>query len=185
MKHLSGARVTGIIYEDKADEKKLLSGLSIEVKLLNNSKVVGVLYRDAGADESVVNDVQLDGVAYKLTEQDDDRILEASKISAILYGDPTSIDQLRLGDLRIKGLIYEEDGSREPKILAGFSSTVDILPWSRVTAIICRDGGSPNKRMFNSEGISGFLYQDGDHNDVNLVSGVRICGVLCDQEPGL
>src|SRR5450756_2464267 len=90
MKSLAGARVTGIIYEDEAGERKLLSGLSIEVKLLNNSKIVGVLYRDAGVDENVVSDIQLEGITHEITERDDDRILEASKIVAILYGDPTS-----------------------------------------------------------------------------------------------
>jgi hypothetical protein len=28
------------------------------------------------------------------------------------------------------------------------------------------------------------LYQDRDQEDVKLVSGVRICGVLCEQELG-
>ena len=183
MKSLIGARVTGIIYADEADEKKLLSGLSIEVRLLNNSKVVGVLYRDAGADESVLSDIQLEGITYGITGRDDDRILEASKIVAILYGDPTSLAEQRLCDLRIKGLIYQEDGSKEAKLLAGFCSTVHVLPWPRVTSIICREEAASDKKMFNSEGISGFLYQDRDHDDVKLVSGVRICGVLCEEEP--
>jgi hypothetical protein len=184
MKSLAGARITGIIYEDQADERKLLSGLSIEVKLLNNSKVVGVLYRNAGVDENVVSDIQLEGITHVITERDDDRILEASKIVAILYGDPTSIAGQRLCELRIKGLIYQEEGSKEAKLLAGFCSTVHILPWPRVTSIICRVEDSPDKKMFNSEGISGFLYQDRDQEDVKLVSGVRICGVLCEQELG-
>ena len=183
MKSLIGAMVTGIIYEDEAGEKKLLSGLSIEVRLLTNSKVVGVLYRDAGADESVLSDIQLEGVTYGITGREDDRILEASKIVAILYGDPTSLAEQRLCDLRIKGLIYQEDGSREAKLLAGFCSTVHVLPWPQVTGIICREEDAADKKMFNSDGISGFLYQDRDHDDVKLVSGVRICGVLCEQEP--
>jgi len=180
---MTGARVTALIYEDKADEKKLLSGLSIEVRLLSNSKVVGVLYRDDGVDESVLSDIELEGITYAITEQDDERILEASKIVAILYGDPTSLAEQRLCNLRIKGLIYQEEGSKEAKLLAGFCSTVHILPWPRVTSIICRVEDSPDKKMFNSDGISGFLYQDRDHDDVKLVSGVRICGVLCEQEP--
>jgi hypothetical protein len=184
MKSLAGARVTGIIYEDEAGERKLLSGLSIEVKLLNNSKIVGVLYRDAGVDENVVSDIQLEGITHEITERDDDRILEASKIVAILYGDPTSLAEQRLCDLRIKGLIYQVEGSKEAKLLSGFCSTVQILPWPHVTSIICGIKDSPDKKMFNSEGISGFLYQDRDHDDVKLISGVRICGVLCEQELG-
>jgi hypothetical protein len=183
MKSLVGARVTGIIYEDEPDEKKLLSGLSIEVRLLNNAKVVGVLYRDAGADESVLSDIQLEGVTYRISGRDDDRILEASKIVAILYGDPTSLAEQRLCDLRIKGLIYQEESSKEAKVLSGFCSTVHVLPWPWVTGIICQEEDAPDKKMFNSEGISGFLYQDQDHEDVKLISGVTICGVLCEQEP--
>jgi hypothetical protein len=181
MKSLIGARVTGIIYEDEADEKKLLSGLNIEVRLLNNAKVVGVLYRDAEVDENVLSDIELEGVTYWVTERDDERILEASNIVAILYGDPSSLAEQRLCDLRIKGLIYQEDESKEAKLLAGFCSTVHLLPWPRVTGIICREKDSLNKKIFESSSLSGFLYQDEDREDVNLVSGVRICGVLCEQ----
>jgi len=184
MKSLIGAKITGIIYEDQADEKKLLSGLSVEVRLLNDSKMVGVLYRDAGVDENVLSDIQLEGLTYTITGQDDEQILAASKIVALLYGDPESLAGPRLCDLLIRGLIYQEEGARETKLLSGFNSTVQILPWSRVTSVICRVEDSPDKKMFNSEGISGFLYQDRNHDDVKLVSGVRICGVLCEREAG-
>jgi hypothetical protein len=181
VKSLTGAKITGIIYEDQVGEKKLLSGLNVEVRLLNDSKVVGVLYRDAGVDENVLSDIQLDGLTFRTTQQEDEQILEASKIVAILYGDPAALTEQRLCDLRIKGLIYQEEGARETKLLSGFCSTVHILPWPRVTSMIFRVEDSPDKKMFNSEGISGFLYQDRNHADVKLVSGVRICGVLCER----
>jgi len=92
MKVLSGVKITGIIYQEEGtDEKKLQSGLNIDVKLLTNSKVVGVLYHDDSADESILSDLQLDGLTYWTTTEDDERILAASKIVAILYGDPVSL----------------------------------------------------------------------------------------------
>ncbi len=182
MKNLSGAKITGIIYLDEAtDEKKLSSRMSIKVKLLTNSKVVGVLYRKESADESILSDLQLDGLTYWTTGEDDDRILEASKITAILYGEPTALDNQALCDLRIKGLIYQDEGSDKAKLLADFSHTVHIVPWPQVTGVLCRQNGSLNKKIFESARLSGFLYQDEGHKDVNVVSGVRICGVLCEQ----
>ena len=122
MKGLTGVKITGIIYLDElTDEKKLFSGTNIQVKLLTNSKVVGVLYHDDGTDESIVSDLQLDGLTYWTTSQDDERILEASKITAILYGDPASLGKQSLCDLRIKGLIYQDEGSNEAKLFADFT----------------------------------------------------------------
>ena len=95
MKVLSRMKLPGIIYQEEgSDEKKLQSGLNIDVKLLTNSKVVGVLYHDDSADESILSDLQLDGLTYWTTSEDDERILEASKIVAILfYGDPVSLGE--------------------------------------------------------------------------------------------
>jgi len=182
MKGLSGVKITGIIYQDEGtDEKRLQSGLNIDVKLLTNSKVVGVLYRDDSDDESILSDLQLDGLTYWTTSEDDERILEASKIVAILYGDPVSLGKKSLCDLRIKGLIYQDKTSSETKLLADFDQTVHILPWLHVTGMLCREEGSLKKKIFESATLSGFLYRDEDREDVNLVSGVRICGVLCEQ----
>jgi hypothetical protein len=143
--------------------------------------VVGVLYHDESADESILSDLQLDGLTYWTTSEDDERILEASKIVAILYGDPTSLSKKSLCDLRIKGLIYHDETSGEAKLLSDFSHTVHILPWPQVTGLLCREIGSLKKKIFESATLSGFLYQDEDREDVNLVSGVRICGVLCER----
>jgi hypothetical protein len=182
MKGVIGEKITGIIYQDeRTDEKRLQSGLNIHVKLLTNSKVVGVLYHDDSADESILSDLQLDGLTYWTTSQDDERILEASKIVAILYGDPASLSKRSLFDLRIKGLIYHDETSGEAKLLSGFSHTVHILPWTQVTGLLCREEASLKKKIFESATLSGFLYQDEDREEVNLVSGVRICGVLCER----
>ena len=182
MKDLSGVKITGIIYQDEAtDEKKLLSGLNIQVKLLTNSKVVGALYHDDSADESILSDLQLEGLTYWTTSEDDERILEAPKIIAILYGGSASLGKQSLCDLRIKGLIYRDETSSEAKLLADFSHTIHILPWPQVTGLLCREKGSLKKKIFESATLSGFLYQDEDREDVNLVSGVRICGVLCER----
>ena len=143
--------------------------------------MVGVLYHDDSADESIVSDLQLDGLTYWTTGEDDERILEASKIMAILYGDPAALGKQSLCDLRIKGLIYQDEGSGEAKLFADFNHTVHILPWPQVTGMLCRQEGSLNKKIFESSRLSGFLYQDEGREDVNLVSGVRICGVLCEQ----
>jgi hypothetical protein len=182
MKVLSGVKITGIIYQEEgSDEKKLQSGLNIQVKLLTNSKVVGVLYHDDSADESILSDLQLDGLTYLTKSEDDERILEASKIMAILYGDPVSLGKQSLCELRIKGLIYQDETSGETTLLADFNHTVHILPWPQVTGMLCREEGSLKKKIFESATLSGFLYQDEGREDVNLVSGVRICGVLCEQ----
>ena len=182
MKGLRGVKITGIIYLDEStDEKKLQSGLNIQVKLLTNSKVVGVLYHDNSAEESILSDLQLDGLTYWTTSEDDERILEASKIVAILYGDSVLLGKQSPCDLRIKGLIYQDETSSETKLFRDFSHTVHILPWPQVTGLLCREEGSFKKKIFESATLSGFLYQDEDRQDVNLVSGVRICGVLCEQ----
>ena len=47
--------------------------------------------------------------------------------------------------------------------------------------MLWREEGSFKKKVFESATLSGFLYQDDDREDVNLISGVRICGVLCEQ----
>jgi hypothetical protein len=182
MKSFRGVKITGIIYVDElTDEKKLSSGMNVQVKLLTNSKVVGVLYRDDGADESIVSDLELDGLTYWTTGEDDERILEASKIIAILYGEPTPVGTQSLCDVRIKGLIYQDEGSSDAKLFADFSRTVHIVPWPQVTGVLCRQKGLLNKKIFESPRLSGFLYQDEGREDVNLVSGVQICGVLCEQ----
>ena len=182
MKSLIGVKITGIIYQDeRTDEKRLLSRLNIHVKLLTNSKVVGVLYHDDSVDESILSDLQLEGLTYWTTSEDDERILEAAKIVAILYGDPASLGKQSLCDLRIKGLIYQDETSGQTKLLADFDHTVHILPWLQVTGMLCREEGSFKNKIFESARLSGFLYQDEDREDVNLVSGVRICGVLCEQ----
>jgi len=184
MKNFCGAKITGIIYLDEVTaEKKLSSGMNVKVKLLTNSKVVGVLYRKESADESIISNLQLDGLTYWTTGEDDDRILEASKIVAILYGEPTSFDKQALCDLQIKGLIYQDEGSDKAKLLADFSHTVHIVPWQQVTGVLCRQNDSLNKKIFESASLSGFLYQDEGCEDVNLVCGVRICGVLCEKAP--
>jgi hypothetical protein len=182
MKSLRGAKITGIIYLDElTDEKKLSSGINIEVKLLSKTKVVGILYRRETADESILNDLQLVGLTYWTTNEDDDRILEASKITAILYGESAALEKQAVCDLRIKGLIYQDEESDKAKVFADFSDTVHIVPWQRVTGVLCRHTGSLDKKIFESSSLSGFLYQDEGREDVNLVSGVRICGVLCEQ----
>ncbi|MGZ5502854.1 MAG: hypothetical protein ACXW1O_06805 [Halobacteriota archaeon] len=182
MKNLTGAKITGIIYLDElTDEKKLSSGMNIKVKLLTNSKVVGVLFRKESADESILSDLLLDGLTYRTTSEDDDRILEASKITAILYGEPAALDKQVPCDLRIKGLIYQEEGSDKAKLLTDFSHTVHIVSWPQVTGVLCRYHNSLDKKIFESASISGFLYQDEGREDINLVSGVSICGVLCEQ----
>jgi hypothetical protein len=183
MKELREVKITGIIYMDElTDEKKLSSGMNVQVKLLANSKVVGVLYRDDdGADESIVSDLELDGLTYWTTGEDDERILDASKIVAILYGDPAPAGTRSLCDMRIKGLIYQQEGSDDATLFADFSDTVHIVPWPQVTGVLCRQKNSLKRRIFESPRISGFLYQDEGREDVNLVSGVRICGILCEQ----
>lgn len=182
MKELREVKITGIIYLDElTDEKKLASGMNVQVKLLANSKVVGVLYHDDGADENLVSDLELDGLTYWTTGEDDERILDASKIIAILYGDPTPLGTRVLCDMRIKGLIYQEEGSDDATLFADFSDTVHIVPWPQVTGVVCRQKNSLKKKIFESPCLSGFLYQNEGREDVNLVSGVRICGVLCEQ----
>ena len=174
-------KITGIIYQDEStEEKKLQSGLNIQVKLLTNSKVVGVLYHDDSPDESLQSDLQLEGLTYWTTSEDDERILEAAKIVAILYGGSASEGKRGLCDLRIKGLIYQDETSGDSKLLADFDNTVHILPWQQVTGILCREAGSLKKKIFESATLSGFLYQDENREEVKLVSGVRICGVLCE-----
>jgi len=182
MKELREVKITGIIYLDElTDEKKLASGMNVQVKLLANSKVVGVLYHDDGADESIVSDIELDGLIYWTTGEDDERILNASKIIAILYGDPTPAGTRALCDMRIKGLIYREEGSDDATLFANFNDIGHIVPWPQVTGVLCRQKNSRKKKIFESSRISGFLYQDEGREDVNLVSGVRICGILCEQ----
>ncbi len=182
MKDLSGVKITGIIYQDEStDEKKLQSGLNIQVKLLTNSKVVGALYHDDSADESILSDLQFEGLTYWTASEDDERILEASKIVAILYGDFASLSKKSLCDLRIQGLIYHDETSGEAKLLSDFGHAIHILPWPQVTGLLCREKGSFKKKILESATLSGFLYQDEDRLDVNLVSGVRICGVLCER----
>jgi hypothetical protein len=181
MKELREVKITGIIYLDEStDEKKLSSGMDVQVKLLANSKVVGILYRDDGTDESIVSDLELDGLTYWTMGEDDERILDAKKIIAILYGDPAPLGTQRLCDLRIKGLIYQEEGS-DATLFTDFNDIVHIVPWPQVTGVLCRQKDSLKKKIFESPRLSGFLYQDEGREDVNLVSGVRICGVLCEQ----
>lgn len=181
MKSLIGARITGIIYQDKAGEKKLLSGLSIQVKFLSSSRIIGVLYHDDADVECIMNDIELEGLTYQTEASDDEKILEAVSIAAILYGDPATLGETSLSESRIMGLAYREEGSEDTKLLAEFSHTVEILLWPRVTGILCREEHSSRKKILKSSAVSGFLYQDEGLAEVKLVSGVNFSGILCEK----
>jgi hypothetical protein len=127
VKILPGSMIVGMLYEEtKAPGVKLLRAAHPELELISGHNVRGLLYQEQGSSE-----VKL------LSDTSDLSIAIAAKLVGVLrQGRQTNTLHLISG-LNVRGLLYQEQGSSEVKLLSD-TSDLSIAHGTKVAAILYR-----------------------------------------------
>ncbi|MGZ4885182.1 MAG: hypothetical protein ACXV5C_07580, partial [Halobacteriota archaeon] len=122
--------------------------------------------------------LNIKGIVYREEEHSKESILKADKIAGIIYQEGGALSYNISSGSKITGVTYREADGTQVKLLSGPQLNADILNGSRITGIAYLDNSSVTVKSVHEASLTGVLYRELDEDKEDIVSGVRIIGII-------
>jgi cation transport regulator ChaC len=173
-------KVIGVSYQAAGSkEVTLLSTPGVRVKLFDGAQLTGILFRDKeDTEEQCLSGLNVTGIVYREEGRSKESILKAHKIAGIIYQEGVALSYNISSGSKITGITYREADGTQVKLLSGPQLNADILNGSRITGIAYLDNSSVTVKSVREAALTGVLYRERGADKEDIVTGVRIIGII-------
>jgi hypothetical protein len=173
---LPGSMIVGMLYEEtKAPGVKLLRAAHPELELISGHNVRGLLYQEQGSSE-----VKL------LSDTSDLSIAIAAKLVGLLRRERQADTLDLVSGHNVRGLLYQEQGSSEVKLLSDMSD-LSIAIAAKLVGVLRRERQADTLDLVSGHNVRGLLYQEqgssevkllSDMSDLSIANGAKVAAIL-------
>src|SRR5674536_319034 len=151
--------IVGLLYEEtKTPGMKLLRAAHPELELISGQNVRGLLYQEQGSTE----------VKLLSDTSDLSNTISAKLVGVLRQGRQMNALHLISGQ-NVRGLLYQEQGSTEVKLLSDTSDLSNTIA-AKVVGVLRQGRQLNGLHLISGQNVRGLLYQEQGSTEVKLLS---------------